>query len=146
MASIWQVLGKSKCLLRLAYDVGSTCQVLAKVGGGVGTTEECFSKEMDIIERMANRILDELSDSNKISLGGALEDCDIEETSPYCFINTLEGSSFRDFFCQFFIDDEVLFTISQNVGLLYEDGQACFIPENPDHVKKQYFYNWGKLL
>ena len=38
----------------------------------MGTTEECFSKEMDIIERMANRILDELSDSNKISLGGAL--------------------------------------------------------------------------
>jgi hypothetical protein len=112
----------------------------------MGTTEECFSKEMDIIERMANQILDELSDSNKIYLGGALEDCDIAETSPFCYLNTLEGSSFRDFFCQFYVDDELLFTICEFVGLLYEDGQACFIPENPDHVKKQYSYNWGKLL
>lgn len=112
----------------------------------MGTTQECFSKEMDIIERMANQILDELSDSNKIYLGGALEDCDIAETSPYCYLNTLEGSTFRDFFCQFFGDGEILFTICQYVGLLYENGQACFIPEYPDHVKKQYSINWAKLL
>ena len=112
----------------------------------MGTTEECFSKEMDIIERMANRILDDLSDSNKIYLGGALEDYDIAETSSYCYLNTLEGSTFRDFFCQFYVDEELLFTISQYIGLLYEDGQACFIPQYPDHAKKQYSYNWGKLL
>ena len=112
----------------------------------MGTTEDCFSKEMDVIERMANRILDELSDSNNIYTGGYVKDCDIAETSPYCYLNTLEGSTFSDFFCQFFVDDELLFTISQYIGLLYEDGQACFIPEDPDHVKKQYFYNWGKLL
>ena len=112
----------------------------------MGTTVDCFSKEMDIIERMANHILDELSDSNNIYTGGYVEDCDIAETSPFCYLNTLEGSSFRDFFCQFYVDDELLFTISQYIGLLYEDGQACFIPQYPDHAKKQYSYNWGKLL
>ncbi len=110
------------------------------------TTQDCFSKEMDIVERMANQILDELSDSNSIFLGGFREDCDIEETSPYCYINTIEGSTFRDFFCQFFVDDEIVFTICQYVGLLYEDGQACFIPEYLDHVKKQHSINWIKLL
>lgn len=110
------------------------------------TTQDCFSKEMDIVERMANRILDELSDSNSIYLGGYVEDCDIEETSPYCNINTLEGSTFRDFFCQFFVNDEIVFTICQHVGLLYEDGQACFIPEYPDNSKKRHSYNWVKLL
>ncbi len=110
------------------------------------TTQDCFSKEMDIVERMANRILDELSDSNSIYLGGYVEDCDIEETSPYCYLNTLEGSTFRDFFCQFFVDDEIVFTICQNVGLLYEDGQTCFIPEYPDNSKKRHSYNWVKLL
>ena len=112
----------------------------------MGTTEDCFSKEMNIIERMANRILDELSDSNNIYTGGYVEDCDIAETSPFCYLNTLEGSSFSDYFCQFFGDGEMLFTICQYVGLMYEDGQACFIPEYPDHVKKQYSINWVKLL
>lgn len=112
----------------------------------MSTTEDCFSKEMEIVERMANQILDELYDSNSVFLGGFVEDCDIEETSPYCYTNTLEGSTFRDFFCQFFVDDELLFTICQYVGLLYEDGQVCFIPEYPDQVKKQYSYSWIKLL
>ena len=112
----------------------------------MSTTQDCFSKEMDIVERMANQILDELSDSNSVFLGGFVEDCDVEETSPYCYTNTLEGSTFRDFFCQFFVEDEVLFTICQYVGLMYEDGQACFIPEYPDQVKKQYSYSWIKLL
>ena len=110
------------------------------------TTQDCFSKEMDFIESMTNRILDELSDSNNIYRGGYVEDCDIAETSPYCYLNTLEGSTFRDFFCQFFVDDELLFTICQHVGLLYEDGQVYFIPNYPDHAKKQYSYNWRKLL
>lgn len=110
------------------------------------TTEECYSKEMDIIERMANQILSELSDSNRIDLGGYCDHCEIVKASPYCHFKTMENPTFYGFFFQMIVDDEVLLTLHDDLGILYQDTDVIFIPRFPNRVKRHEFMNWRKLL
>ena len=137
----------------IAQDVlildGTYTEIMIHNGHSVNTlrtTEECYSNEMDIIERMANQILSELSDSNRIDLGGYCNHCEIVETSPYCQFNTMENSTIQVFFFQIIVDDDVLLTLHDVLGILYQDTHAVFIPRFPDRTKKHYFMNWKKLL
>ena len=137
----------------ITHDVlilnGTYTEIMIHNGRSVNTlrtTEECYSKEMDIIERMANQILSELSDSNRIDLGGCCDHCELVETSPYCQFNTMENPTSCGFFFQMIVNGEVLLTFHDVLGILYQDTHVVFIPRFPDRTKRHAFMNWKKLL
>lgn len=111
----------------------------------------CYDEQTHALIKMSKQILKSLADTNELYgadyyryLKG--EDCLVTQGSPYCRVDTIADSTIRSFFFQMIVDDEVLLTLHDDLGILYQDTQTVFIPRFPDFASRRDYMNWIKLL